>query len=556
MANNVDLSTAINNFRNAVYGKDVRDSLVEVGEAVQDAVNNQMVAIDATLTETGKGADAKVTGDAVNELKTSIKDYNSYDIIKAVCAFPSVTHNGITFTYDPDTHSYTVNGTATAMAFVNLLVSQTSLPDGVVAGKTYPVNYVTTDSYVQLAFVEYSGGTVVGTHNFSQSTVWKVPDNMDGIIIRLVVPNGRTITNCKVKEFGWLNTFSNQELAENIDEVAEEISSKEIETNLFDIDEDTLFGIVVSDATHLSTTPTLGMTGYIPVTAGKYYQTPTTNVYCIWYDSTKTYLSRTERPTTSGYLAPSGANYGRFIFAIADLSSFYIKEYGTEYPKVINGADVYNETQYQYKVGVAFGTSLTERGKPGFSGGYTRYLQAIGNMGIENQGNSSGTILADGTHPDILNTIKTYGNYADKDFVLIEGFTNDWYYNGASLGNYLDDTETTVCGCVRSALTHIMGNAPNATVIFILDNYGRNFDGVDGSSTAVRNGLTQYQFYETLSKVAESLSVPVIKLYAISGVNEYTPDYLLDNIHPTLKGAEQVANSIWSVMKDIPLKVT
>lgn len=68
MANNIDLSTAINNFQNAVYGKDVRDSLVEVAEAVEDAVNNQLITLDTTLSEAGKGADAAVTGGVKNGL--------------------------------------------------------------------------------------------------------------------------------------------------------------------------------------------------------------------------------------------------------------------------------------------------------------------------------------------------------------------------------------------------------------------------------------------------------------------------------------------------------
>jgi hypothetical protein len=58
MASNIDLSQAIANFKGAAHGKDVRASLVEVAEAVEEAVNNQVLVLDTTLSESGKAADA------------------------------------------------------------------------------------------------------------------------------------------------------------------------------------------------------------------------------------------------------------------------------------------------------------------------------------------------------------------------------------------------------------------------------------------------------------------------------------------------------------------
>ena len=90
----------------------------------------------------------------------------------------------------------------------------------------------------------------------------------------------------------------------------------------------------------------------------------------------------------------------------------------------------------------------------------------------------------------------------------------------------------------------------NLTVFLILDNLGRNYGSIDCSSTAVRGaGLTQYQYYSEIAKVAESLGVPVIKMYAESQISENTPQYLLDNIHPNALGAKQSANFIWSKMR-------
>jgi hypothetical protein len=169
---------------------------------------------------------------------------------------------------------------------------------------------------------------------------------------------------------------------------------------------------------------------------------------------------------------------------------------------------------------------------------------------IENQGIGSSTILAHRGNPNILDAIKGYTNFENRDFVLLEGFVNDWYYNTsrALLGTWKDTTESTVCGCVRSAFNYILSQNVNITIILILDPYGK---GISADDAVNADGLTQLEYYEEIAKVAESMGIPVIKEYALSGINKYTTQYLIDNIHPTALGAEQSANTIWSVMRNI-----
>ena len=63
------------------------------------------------------------------------------------------------------------------------------------------------------------------------------------------------------------------------------------------------------------------------------------------------------------------------------------------------------------------------------------------------------------------------------------------------------------------------------------------------------DNLTQYEYYEELVKVAESLGIPVIKQYAESQISENTPQFLADYIHLNELGAKQSANFIYSKMK-------
>ena len=193
---------------------------------------------------------------------------------------------------------------------------------------------------------------------------------------------------------------------------------------------------------------------------------------------------------------------------------------------------------------VAFGTSLTYRSQT--TGGYLNYLPDLSGMTFDNQG--IGSAMIDG---EILTRVKSYAGYADKDVAILEGFVNDWYYRPSNLGTFTDTTENTVCGCVRSALNHIQQAKPSIKIFLVLDHYGRNYNNVDSSSSARNSAnLTQYAYYNEIEKVAESLGVVVIPLYKISEINENTPLYLMDNIHPTAKGAEQTAKTIWAIMKN------
>ena len=184
------------------------------------------------------------------------------------------------------------------------------------------------------------------------------------------------------------------------------------------------------------------------------------------------------------------------------------------------------------------------------SGGYLQYLPSLSGIEFDNQGIGSSFIYYSSGDQNMLEAIKAYDDYSDKDVVIVEGFVNDWYW-ARTLGTWKDNTETSVCGCVRSALNYIRTQNANATVFLVLDHYGREVTGVDMSASAVNSaGLMQFEFYEEVAKVAESTGVKVIKLYEVSGINEYAPQYFIDEIHlNNTIGAELEANAIWSEMR-------
>lgn len=207
---------------------------------------------------------------------------------------------------------------------------------------------------------------------------------------------------------------------------------------------------------------------------------------------------------------------------------------------------------------VAFGTSLTARANEDHkyeyaTYGYLTYLRNYSGMAIDNQGIGGANILEDGAK-SIYTAITGYQSFATKNVCIIEGFVNDWAEDAENtLGQYLDSSQTTVCGRLRSAINYIMAANANITIFVILDHYGKNGE-INCSSTAKIHGLTQYEYYKELEKVCESLGVVVIKDY-LSGISELAPQYLLDNIHLNDLGARQSATTIWNQMKQYAPKI-
>lgn len=213
-----------------------------------------------------------------------------------------------------------------------------------------------------------------------------------------------------------------------------------------------------------------------------------------------------------------------------------------DFSNILNVPDGINA--YDDLTGVAFGTSLTYRSQT--TGGFLSYLETLSGISFDNQGLGSSTILAHEGSPQMLPVIQNYSGWTGKRVCLLEGFCNDWYYNGGLLGTWKDTGTATVCGCVRTAITHILTQNPNLTVFLILDHFGK---GITAPSAVNSENETQFEWYEELAKLGRSMGIRVIREYELSEISNLTPQFLLDNIHLNALGAEQSARAIWSGMK-------
>ena len=166
------------------------------------------IGVDTTLTITGAGADAKVTGDYIRALEKDIVRDNSYDVLLGAKRVDR-TYNGVTFTWNTDGSCKVSEATSSSGAFCNMWQN----PDGwlphLEKGKPYILYFNGTN--VSFEIYPYRNG-VLGSrlYNVQEPTFVTIPNDVDGLLIRLyVAPN--TEVNETVNPM-LLNVESNQSL--------------------------------------------------------------------------------------------------------------------------------------------------------------------------------------------------------------------------------------------------------------------------------------------------------------------------------------------------------
>lgn len=243
----------------------------------------------------------------------------------------------------------------------------------------------------------------------------------------------------------------------------------------------------------------------------------------------------------------------------------YDRNYDTNDDAVVNVFDAirFNQSElssndyakpYSDLKGVAFGCSLTARGiensaeyPAGEYFGYLRELQKVSGILFENKG-IGGYCFYNPTADSIYKRIISYDNYTDMDIVVIEGDFNGWNTEKA-LGTYKDVKADTTCGCMYNAIKFIKSKNPNIKIFVILDHFGKKMnDKWNGTSTEIRNGLTQQEYYSELKKVCEANNVECIALYEMSNINEFNPEYISDFIHLNAWGEIYAGRLIYSKM--------
>lgn len=150
------------------------------------------------------------------------------------------TSNGVTFTYNGN-GTFNVNGTASGTAFLRLVNSDSQLPDGMVVGGTYSLEYSTTDPDVELKVYKYVNGTYTtpAIATLTADGTFTIPEDATGLQIRLSVASGKTANNATVSVKVHGSYTGDYEFAERED-AEKTCLIRVIDTGTADLTDDTL----------------------------------------------------------------------------------------------------------------------------------------------------------------------------------------------------------------------------------------------------------------------------------------------------------------------------
>ena len=174
---------------------------------------NQIAAALQEVEDASAAQDEKIA-----DLKSAIVNAASFDFVSAPITTKSL--NGITWTANNTQRTIDVNGTATQLTIYVLLESISSLPSGILPGKTYKVKYNTTDPNVLMQVLMFMNGSQDAANaqgaSFTADGSVTIPSGCTGITIRFRVASGVTVNHATLSSFGFFSAESNATLEETI----------------------------------------------------------------------------------------------------------------------------------------------------------------------------------------------------------------------------------------------------------------------------------------------------------------------------------------------------
>lgn len=198
------------------------------------------------------------------------------------------------------------------------------------------------------------------------------------------------------------------------------------------------------------------------------------------------------------------------------------------------------------KLWYAYGTSMTSIAQ----GKYVPVVEKLSGLKVKNLGIPGGSLTPDGYGKGNVKTAVLDKNDGKEkaDLITLEVLPNE----GAKVGGIYDTDDESFCGCFNQCIRFLQENTKATIVVIIM--IGANENPPDHLHDARK--ITQFEFSETIKKVARLNSVPVIDVFGESGfgyARVKNRDYQLDNIHLNDLGGLNIGNFVWSKLKDIPV---
>ena len=142
---------------------------------------------------------------------------------------------------------------------------------------------------------------------------------------------------------------------------------------------------------------------------------------------------------------------------------------------------------------------------------------------------------------------------ADMDVVVIFGGTNDFGHGDARFGCFEDRDEYSFYGALHSLLQMLIEKYPLAHIVYMTPMHRLSEMKTVNEIGIPCRPLKDY--VAAIREVCEYYSIPVVDLFAISGIQTAIPAmmdlYMPDGLHPSDAGAARVASILLSHLRAI-----
>lgn len=135
----------------------------------------------------------------------------------------------------------------------------------------------------------------------------------------------------------------------------------------------------------------------------------------------------------------------------------------------------------------------------------------------------------------------------DADIVVVFGGTNDYGHGDAPLGEFSDRTPDTFYGACHYLLSGLIKKYLGKPIV-IMTPLHRTNEMINTGDSNKSPSATLRDYVNIIREVAEYYSLPVLDLYATSGlqpeIDEIRENYIPDGLHPNDKGNAIIAHKL------------
>ena len=143
----------------------------------------------------------------------------------------------------------------------------------------------------------------------------------------------------------------------------------------------------------------------------------------------------------------------------------------------------------------------------------------------------------------------------DADIVCVFGGTNDFGHGDAKIGTFAVHTPDTFCGALNTLYSELIAKFPQALIVILtpLHRIGENDN--TGMAHGIPKGVRLEDYVDLIKEAARYYSLPVLDLYAASGMQPEVPAireaYIPDGLHPNDAGHVRLAQLITAFLRSL-----